>query len=190
MQSDARLYQRKYLPNLNVLRVFEAAGRHLSFKRAAHELCVTPSAVSQQIKILESQLGVALFKRNNRALALTATGETYWLAVHHSIESIHHATKALVHPHQEELTVSLMPPVANRVVLPNLPSFQNANPHIHLRIDASQKARNVMKGEVDLAVRFGSPPWEGVACEKLCDLYIQVVCPPGFTRQYHLDESP
>ncbi len=80
------------LPSLNGLRAFEAAARHLSFKHAANELCVTAGAVSQQVKALEEALGIALFKRLPRGLALTAEGETYLDSVSAAFEVISGAT--------------------------------------------------------------------------------------------------
>ena len=80
------------LPPLNGLRAFEAAARHLSFKRAADELCVTPGAVSQQVKALEASLGVALFRRLPRGLVLTAEAETYLPAIVESFHAISEAT--------------------------------------------------------------------------------------------------
>ena len=69
------------LPSLNVLTAFEAAARHVSFKEAADELCLTPSAVSHQIKVLEKELNIALFKRLNRALELTPQGARYYASI-------------------------------------------------------------------------------------------------------------
>lgn len=184
------MFQRQNIPNLNLLRIFEAAGRHLSFKAAAEELFVTPSAVSQQVKALEEQLGVALFLRKNRALEFTAIGKGYWLKIHLYIEGIHQTTSELIESGQKELAVSIMPPVANRVVLPNLNSFHQRHPNINLRIDASLKNLDILKGEADVAVRFGEAPWEGLAHEKLSDVSIQVVCPPGFTEQFQLQGNP
>lgn len=80
------------LPPLNGLRAFEAAARHLSFKRAADELCVTPGAVSQQVKALETALGVQLFRRLPRGLVLTAEAEAYLPAIADSFHAISQAT--------------------------------------------------------------------------------------------------
>src|SRR5262245_32317159 len=82
------------LPPLNGLRAFEAAARHLSFRGAADELCVTPGAVSQLVKALETALGVALFRRSARAIALTADGENYLPSIRTAFETIARATEA------------------------------------------------------------------------------------------------
>ena len=179
------------LPTLNLLKVFEVAGQNLSFKNAAEQLCVTPSAVSQQIKTLEAQLGVQLFIRKNRELAFTEDGEKYWNAIHSQLNMMRSATAALRKSNTKNtLKVSLMPPVASRVVLPNLASFHEAYPDIDLRVEASLRNSDVSTQEADLAIRFGEPPWEGLQHEKMIDTYIQVVCPPGFTDQFKLKNSP
>lgn len=179
------------LPTLNLLKVFEIAGQHLSFKNAAEKLFVTPSAVSQQVKTLESQLGVQLFIRKNRELSFTEAGRIYWNEIHNQLNNIRDATATLRKSKTKNtLKVSLMPPVASRVVLPNLASFHEAYPDIDLRIEASLRNSDVSTQEADLAIRFGEPPWEGVLHEKMIDTYIQVVCPPGFTDQFKLKNSP
>jgi LysR family transcriptional regulator, glycine cleavage system transcriptional activator len=82
------------LPPLNGLRSFEAAARHLSFTRAADELCVTPGAVSQQVKSLEGALGIALFRRLPRSLVLTDAGEAYLPAIISAFDIISKATES------------------------------------------------------------------------------------------------
>ena len=184
------MFQRQHLPNLNLLRVFEAAGRLSSFKLAAEELFVTPSAVSQQIKILEEQLGISLFIRKNRSLALTPEGKDYWQEIHWSLTAIHQKTIEISRHHQQILKISIMPPVASRVVFPNLSNFHQTYPEINLQIDASIKYADILNGEADIAIRFGSPPWQGLHHHKLCDAYIQVVCPPGYSNEFGLKKHP
>lgn len=179
------------LPTLNLLKVFEIAGQHLSFKNAAEKLFVTPSAVSQQIKTLEAQLGVKLFIRKNRELLFTESGREYWGEIHNQLNNIRNATAALKKSKAKNtLKVSLMPPVASRVVLPNLASFNEAYPDIDLHIEASLRNSDISTQEADLAIRFGEPPWTGLLYEKMIDTYIQVVCPPGFTELFDLKSSP
>ena len=80
-------------PPLNALRAFEASARHLSFKRAADELCVTAGAVSQQVKSLETDMGLKLFRRLPRGLLLTATGERYLPSISRTFHAISEATE-------------------------------------------------------------------------------------------------
>ncbi len=83
------------LPPLNALRAFEASARHLSFKRAADELCVTASAVSQQVKSLETSMGLKLFRRLPRGLLLTAAGESYLPSISRAFHAISEATEGV-----------------------------------------------------------------------------------------------
>lgn len=182
---------RRDLPTLNLLRVFEAAGRYLSFKKAAEALFVTPPAVSQQVKTLEEQLGVPLFIRKNRELAFTEAGEQYWQQINTQLNQLRQATATLRKDYSHRvLKISLMPPVASRVVLPNLASFHKEYPDIELRIETSLRNADVLSQQVDLAIRFGEPPWDGLQHEKLIDAYIQVVCPPGTSKKYQLKQTP
>jgi LysR family glycine cleavage system transcriptional activator len=82
------------LPPLNGLRAFEAAARHMSFRGAADELCVTPGAVSQLVKALETALDVKLFRRSARAISLTAEGRKYLPSIRRAFEEIAKATEA------------------------------------------------------------------------------------------------
>lgn len=184
------MFHRQLLPNLNLLRVFEAAGRHCSFKLASEELFVTPSAVSQQVKTLEKQLDVILFIRNNRSLELTVIGKSYWQKIQKHIEGIYLTTLELVQTEQTGLTISIMPAIANRIVLPKLHIFHQSHANIDLRIDVSSQYVDILKGVADVAIRFGSPPWEGLEHVKLSEIDLQVVCPLGFTALYQLDKNP
>tara|TARA_R110002072_G_C7968764_1_gene534566 strand:- start:3899 stop:4168 length:270 start_codon:yes stop_codon:yes gene_type:complete len=84
------------LPSLNVLIEFEAVARHLSFKGAAEELCISPPAISHQIKVLETHLNKQLFKRLNRALALTSAGQTYYEDISGALVKLHQATDRVI----------------------------------------------------------------------------------------------
>jgi len=176
---------------LTLLRTFEVAGRHLSFTLAAQELCITPSAVSQQMRSLEQQLGITLFERRPRALALTAAGEAYWRQIQQHLEALEECTRALLDKGPAApLRVSLMPPMASRVVLPALADFYQRHPEIQLHIDASLRNLDLSRHEADLAIRFGTPPWQGCHWEKLLDLYVLPVCPPDMARQQDLAHHP
>ncbi|AHK17265.1 LysR substrate-binding domain-containing protein [Thalassolituus oleivorans] len=178
------------LPTLNLLRTFEAAGKHLSFKLAAEELCVTPSAVSQQIQLLESQLGVALFERKNRLLLFTSAGAEYWKNVNQQLNNLRDATTQLRQQHGvQRLTVSVMPPVAHQVVFPNLNDFKQQHPDLELHIETGLSYADLQQGTADIAIRYGIPPWHELEHEKLLDVCIQVVCPPGFTQRYQLTQN-
>lgn len=182
---------RSDLPTLNLLRAFEAAGTHLSFKQASEQLSVTPSAISQQIQTLEDQLGFPLFTRGNRSLTLTDAGRSYWQKIHHHLDGIREATAELQRRQSGNIIkVSILPPVLKRVVLPNLDDFYNQYPDIELHIESSLKFANLQTGLADLGIRFGLPQWEGLVHEKLSNLCVQLICPPGYTERYDLKDKP
>ncbi len=182
---------RRPVSSLNLLRTFETAGRHLSFRDAAHELCVSPAAVSQHVRTLETELGVALFERIHRGLRFTEPGRRYWHDIHEQLDAITRSTEALRRQgRQSPLRVSVMPPLASRVVLPNLDDFQQRHPAIELRLDASLRNLDLRAGDADLAIRFGTPPWPGCAARKLSDVHVLPVCPPAIAEQYDLYNQP
>lgn len=176
--------------SLNLLRTFEAAARLGGFKAAAAELCVTPAAVSQQVRALEDQLGAALFERHARGLALTATGREFLAQIQPHLAALAQATQRLRAQQRRQLRVSLMPPLASRVVLPHLADFQAAHPEVELRIDTRIETVDLQKRQVDLAVRYGTPPWPGCAHERLIDLQVQAVCPRAIAEKLQLATHP
>lgn len=177
---------RRPLPNLNFLMTFEAAARQLSFKQAAKQLHITPSAVSQQIQQLEESLGVTLFERHNRALTLTEEGTRYLNQIQPHLKGLRRATLALTAPLQSRLRVSMMPPVAARVVLPGMENFREQHPEVELEVETNLANMDLQQGSFDLAIRYGQPPWPGLSHEKLAEVMIQVFTPNGFTDRYGL----
>ncbi len=122
-------------PRLNALRVFEAAGRRLSFSLAAKDLNVSQAAVSQQIRHLEAYLGAALFLRHHRNLSLTSTGKTYLAAVHETLDRLDTVTDQLFPDRsQQTVTIRCTSSVATLWLAPQLGKFQQNNPNIDLRI--------------------------------------------------------
>lgn len=146
------------LPPLNALKVFEAVTRHLNFRLAAEELGVTQGAVAQQIRGLEASLGLKLFDRLPRTLALTSAGAGYAVSIRQAFELIDEATRTL-RPEPNRLTLSVTPTFASRWMLPRLPGFTAAWPDIDLRVLASERLVQFHHEGVDLAVRYGRPPF-------------------------------
>lgn len=172
------------LPPLNGLRAFEVAARHLNFRLAAEELGVTQGAVAQQVRGLEAQLGLQLFSRQNRALALTEAGRGYVANIRKAFELIADATEVL-RPEPAHLTISVTPTFATRWLIPRLPDFNAAHPGIDLRIVASDRIANFQTDAVDLAVRYGRPPFgPGLTAELLFDQTI--IAAPVPVRQWLL----
>jgi LysR family glycine cleavage system transcriptional activator len=187
-----------WLPPLNALRAFEAAGRHLSFKAAAAELCVTPSAVSHQIKSLEEAIGVALFIRENRAIALTAAGAEYLEVVRSAFAALVAGTGAVrAAVARPVVRVSTVQTLAANWLIPRLPSFAKRSPAIEIQIVTGLDLADVLGGEVDLAIRFGQGSWPGLRADHLLSLTLFPVCapalergPPGLERPCDLARHP
>lgn len=170
---------------LNLIRAFDCAGKHLSFKKAAEELHITPPAVSHQIKALEEKLGVQLFVRNNRELAFTDAGKQYWQHIHADLNQLDQHTRHLLRNHgQTSLVASIMPPLASTLLIPNLASFGEQNPGVTLRIDSSIRNVNLEQGEADVAIRYGDGHWPNLVSQKLLDIHVQPVYPPAFAGRY------
>jgi LysR family glycine cleavage system transcriptional activator len=171
------------LPSLNGLRAFEAAARHLSFTRAAAELHVTQTAISHQIRRLETQLGLRLFQRRNRALALTPEAQAYLPSVRAAFEDLREATERLRRrERQNVLTVSTMASLAAKWLLPRVAAFQEANPGIEVRLTASTHLVDFRREEIDMAVRYGHGAWPGVRAVWLMSEDIFPVCSPALLK--------
>ncbi len=168
------------LPPLNALRAFEAGARHLSFTKAAAELFVTQAAVSHQVKLLERDLGVALFRRLTRKLALTAEGRRLLGPVGAALDAIAEAAGALrAGAGGGTLTLSLTPTFGVRWLAPRLGRFWTAHPEIELRLQHSIHLIDFARDEVDAAVRWGSGAWPGVAAVYLMPAGLVPVCSPA-----------
>lgn len=167
------------LPPLNALRAFEVAARHLSFRAAADELGVTQGAVAQQVRGLEAELGLKLFDRLPRTLALTNDGRSYVAGIRRAFELITDATAAL-RPAPLWLTISVTPTFASKWLVPRLPAFLAAHPMIDMRIQASETLSNFQSDAVDIAVRQGQPPFgAGLAADLLFAQEVVAVCSPN-----------
>lgn len=151
------------LPSLKALRAFEAAARHLSMSRAADELSVTQPAVTQQIRSLESFLGLRLVYREGQGLALTPAGRAYAGRLHGVFAEIGNATADLIHQEKKGgvLTVSILPTLAQRWLIPRLGSFQATHPEIEVRLFTTARVVDLRREDVDLAIRFGDGTWRG-----------------------------
>jgi LysR family glycine cleavage system transcriptional activator len=168
------------LPSLNGLRAFEAAARHMSFTRAAAELNVTQTAISHQIRRLEEQLGIRLFVRRNRALALTREAQDYLPAIRSAFEDLRRATDRLRRPETEGLlTVSTTASLATKWLVTRVAAFQDANPGIEVRITTSTQLVDFQRDEVDMAVRYGLGSWPGLRADWLMAEDSFPVCSPS-----------
>jgi LysR family glycine cleavage system transcriptional activator len=167
------------LPQLGALRVFEAAARRLSFKEAAAELHVTPTAVSHQIKLLEEELGTPLFERGARQVRLTAAGHQLYPPLRDGFDSFEKAVDT-VRRSRGAKTATLSSTVAfvAKRVAPRVGSFREAYPEWILRLDATHKLVD-LETEVDAAIRYGSGNYPGLIAEPLFQDSFSPVCTPS-----------
>ena len=180
------------LPSLDFLRGFEAAGRRLSFTLAAQELFLTQSALSRQVKALEDALGVALFERRHRALALTPAGSAFHRAITSQLREVAAAAEAL-HAHKREpgLTVGTTVSFAALWLIPRLASFRALQPAVEVYVSADDRLVDLERGDVDVAVRYladaGAPPG---AARLFGERLLPVVSPQLMRRGAPLNGQP
>ncbi len=171
------------LPPLNAMRAFEAAGRHVSFTRAAEELRVTPGAVSRQIKLLEDFLGVPLFERGNRELRISAAGQAYAASLNGIFEQMHGATSRVVNANRERsLHVHCAMTFTLRWLMPRLPQFHKLYPKREIRLTtalAPVPAHLLNTGDFDVTIQLGRGDWEGLVAHRLAGGELVPVCSPA-----------
>jgi LysR family glycine cleavage system transcriptional activator len=168
------------LPSLNGLRAFEAAARHMSFTQAAAELNVTQTAISHQIKRLEEELGVRLFVRQNRSLALTPEAKEYLPGIRAAFNDLRLATDRLLRKDNGNvLTVSTLASLAAKWLLPRISDFQEKHPGIDVHITTSTALVDFRSGDVDAAIRYGRGQWPGLRVDWLMADKMFPVCSPA-----------
>lgn len=179
------------LPPMNTLRLFEAAARLGSFKQAAEEVHVTPSAVSHGLRTLEHWLGAELFLRDARGLTLTQAGEIYASEVHHALTILASATE--VFPGRRKatgaLSVSVAPTFANRWLLPRLPKFTERYPDISITIDTARRHVDFLTDGFDLAIRMATSSRSSESWTELVAESFVPVCSPGLARKHGLKDE-
>ena len=171
------------LPPLSGLRLFEAAARYGSFKRAANELNLTPGAFSHGIDALEEYLDAQLFAREARGVVLTAAGRQYLPYVSEALSMI--ATGTLRLPSRrfdERLSISSFSLFAYKVLLPRLRKFQTLYPNITVTVDVSRQIVDLPSDEFDVAIRSGRDSWPNLSCDLLGRLAFVPVGAPNYIR--------
>ncbi len=173
-------------PSLNALRAFEAAGRHLSFSRAAEELHVTPAAIGQQVRALEGLLEASLFQRRNRTLVLTEAGHALLPGLSEVFYRLTEVVEGFRHRDVERpLTVTVPPTFAAGWLLPRLDQFRDAHPDVELRIDATNRVVDLTHEAVDVALRYGSGEYPGMRVDPLLSEEVFPVCSPRLLDAEH-----
>jgi DNA-binding transcriptional LysR family regulator len=173
-----------HLP-LRAITVFHTMARAGSLARAAQELGVTPSAVSQQIAALEIHLGTALMAKSGRSVTLTEAGERYFAMIAANIDRVAEATQDIRgYLTARSLTVRVTPSLATKWLLPRLGRFLDAHKDVDLRLDATNEPTDFSRENVDIDIRHGEGNWpgmfvEGIAEERFLPVCAPSLCPPG-----------
>jgi LysR family transcriptional regulator, glycine cleavage system transcriptional activator len=175
---------RRYrLPQLGFIQGFEAAARHLSFTKAAEELFITQSAVSRQVKALEDHLGVTLFERRQRALALTESGHALYRVATDVLERLQAATDQLrTSGRSRQLSLTTTTGFASLWLIPRLQRFTSLNPDVDVRISATTAVINLERSLVDLAIRYCRPEDVPERAIRLFGEEVVVVCSRSLLR--------
>ncbi|HEX5377996.1 MAG TPA: LysR substrate-binding domain-containing protein [Phenylobacterium sp.] len=169
------------LPSLSALQAFQRSGIQLSFRRAARDLALSPSAISHQIRNLEEHFGVRLFARDGRVVRLTAEGERYLEAVTRSLSMLEEASRGLMHQGRggrRELRVSGLPFFVSTVLIPSLSEFEKRWPDLTLRIESTHEYADFNRADVDVAIRLGRERTAGLRLEPLIEVRGMPVCSP------------
>lgn len=170
------------LPPLDLLVTFEAAARQLSFTRAADERFLTQSAVSRQVRALEEDLGVALFRRGHRRIELTEPGRRLHAACSELIGALRRTVASIRAPaRRETLALTTTPGFASLWLIPRLADFTREHPGVDVRLDASFETRGLRAEGFDLAIRYGRPGH--VEGRQVFAESILPVCSPKLLRQ-------
>jgi LysR family glycine cleavage system transcriptional activator len=175
---------RNALPALDLLVGFESAARHLSFTRAGEELFLTQSAVSRQIKELEDQLGVTLFQRRHRALALTEAGHQFYAAAAQALSTMRSATDRLrAQAGKKALSVTTTHSFAALWLIPRLAGFTRDHPGVDVRITAETRVQDLERDGLDLALRHGPASLAGPNAVRLFGEKVFPVCSPKLLKK-------
>ena len=169
------------LPPLAALHAFETAARHDSFQRAGDELHLSAGAVAHQVKQLEAWLGMSLFQRLPRGVALNATGRRYADALRPVLSELAEVSEAVRKQGDDKVvTVSATQSFATRWLMPRLGSLRDRHPQIDLRVLASTHPADFARDGVDVAIRLGTGPYPGFVVDAMHEERFFAVCSPSF----------
>jgi LysR family glycine cleavage system transcriptional activator len=178
------------LPPLNSLPTFEAAARHLSFSRAADELCVTHGAVSRAVRNLEDHLGVQLMVRATRSVRLTPTGATFAAEIRDVLAHLAAATSAATGQSSGIVSVSTIDSFAARWLMPRLFRFRRACGDIDVRVAMSERLADFVSDGIDIAIRCGGGQYPGLSAELLMKEDHFPVCSPKLLKGRYSLRTP
>lgn len=176
---------RRNLPPMTSLVVFEAAARQASFTRAAAELGVTQAAVSRQVQALEQNLGFQLFRRLHRSIALTERGLVLSKAMSEALGVISRAVQTVADEGKPgELVISATVAFSHFWLLPKISDFRRANPQVRLKIVTQDASVNLMRDDIDVAIRYGSGNWPDGKSVALFNDDVFPVCSPAYLEEH------
>jgi len=182
---------KRRLPPLKALPVFEATARLMSFTRAAKDLSVTQTAVSHQIRTLEDWLGLPLFQRGGRKLSLTDAGMQLYPSIAEALERIAEiAERVRAGSDRETLTISVTPTFGSRWLAVRLKRFWSKHPDIDLRLHYSVQSVDLVRENIDAAVRWGRGRWAGLEAERLISAWAMPLCSPKLLEGEHPLRKP
>lgn len=183
---------RKQLPALNSLVTFEAVARHMNFTRAAEELFLSQSAVSQQIKNLEAYLESDLFIRANRSISLTAKGKELQHTVSQALYPLASGIQELKHSTSQDNAISIAADqsIASMWLMPRLPIFQRKFPEVSIRLLATDNEQECLGEDIQLAIIHGNGMWRGYHSKMLFEEEVFVVCSPAYRDENALTGDP
>lgn len=169
------------LPPLKSLVAFEATARHLSVTRAGVELRISREAVSRHIRVLEEHLGVKLFDRLHRAVALTPPGKKLQAVVQQSLEDIAFVSRAIGSPAENhKITVAATIAISSFLLTPRLSRYRAKHPNDEIHVVISDQSKDLFAGDVDIALRYGDGNWPGFETIHLFDVQSFPVCTPEY----------
>lgn len=171
------------LPPLNELAAFEAIARHRSFTKAAKELYLTPSAISQRLRQLEQHLDAQLIIRTKRTVELTTEGARYLEAVRDALSRLVLASEMFYEAGTKRLRLGVFPALASNWLIYRLRSFHRRFPNIDLDIQSAIAMAKIEAGEVDVAIRWGKGDWPGLEQVKLFPDELLPVCSKGYLKE-------
>lgn len=170
--------------NLNAFLYFESVARRGTITRAAEELCVSPSAVSQQIKLLEQQLGVKLFRRDGRAVRLTFEGNQLFQTSSSAIRALLEAQRDLGRVHEPlRLNLRVTPSFGVRWLSTRLADFLDNHPTLELHVDAAPDPSDFDRETIELDIRYGLGIWPGYHAQPILSDHILPLCSPAYLEK-------
>jgi LysR family glycine cleavage system transcriptional activator len=178
---------RDKLPSINLLVTFDAAARHLSFKHAAEELFVTPSAVGHQIRVLEQEIQTVLFVRMNRSVELTAEGRDYHQKISQGLQILKNATRDLMTRNSKSsLLIHSIPFITKKILVPKIKDFKASHPGTNIRIESKTRRADLGSSDLQIAIRQGKAEDKDVIYREITPIHVSPICVPGYLNQSSL----